>query len=91
MEGHRNTSIFTTNIPEAYWEWYKKICKENSYITMEIVRGIISVVRTRQPVEDESAIRGIQYAKFIKDASGCYIERTYVPQYFKDENIVRSP
>jgi len=83
--------VYTSNIPEAYWKWYNKLKEDNPYITMEIVRGKVSVVRTRTVVDDETSIKGVEYAKLIRDSNGCFLERTYIPQYHPQENIVTSP
>ncbi len=61
----RGQPIHTSNIPEAFWEWYERLRKKASYITMELVRTEISVVRTRVPVEDEKHIQGFKDGGFV--------------------------
>ena len=82
--------IFTNDIPEAFWKWYKALANTVSYITMEITGYEISVVRTRQVAMDEDIIKNKAFGKFIKDSSGCYFERTYKPKFYLDTNTVKS-
>ena len=48
------------------------------------------VCRVKTPVKDAKAIVGVNFGKLIKDASGFFIERTFKPRYFPDEDIVKS-
>ena len=48
------------------------------------------VCRVKIPVKDAKAIEGVNFGKIIKDASGFFMERTFKPRYFPEEDVVKS-
>ena len=76
--------------PEAFWVWYEDLNKKYPFTTIEFNLGQIMVCRVKIPVKDAKAIEGVNFGKIIKDASGFFMERTFKPRYYPDEDIVKS-
>lgn len=82
--------IFTDNIPTAFWKWLEDIKEKYPFHTMEVKDGQIQVVRVKVPVENERAVEHLNYGKTSSDASGDFLERTFIPRYSssRDEIIL---
>ena len=83
------SQINTYKIPAAFWVWYKELEEKYPYTTIEVGSQEVLVCRGRTPVKDEKAIEDLPFGKFIKDESGCFIERTFWPKYHAGEDIVK--
>jgi len=83
--------INTIAIPEAFWEWINGLKKKYPFVAIEYSLGQIMIVRVRCFVPDEKkAIEGQSFGKIMSDASGCFMERTFKPRYFPDDDEVKS-
>jgi len=84
------SAINTYKIPQAFWLWFEGLQKKYPYTTIEWSGQQITICRIRVPVEDERSIEDLPFGKITRDASGCYLERTFKPRYFPDEDAVRT-
>ena len=84
----RKKTIYTSDIPKAFWEWYEEIYKEYGYATIEITNSEIMVIRTKTPVEDKKVVKDLAFGKLIRDASGYYLERTFRVKYDEEKDEI---
>lgn len=87
---NQGSAILTDAIPAAFWVWHQELMRKYPYVTIELNRKEVVVCRVRTPVEDERAVEGLGFGKIVSDASGCHLERTFRPRYFKQEDIVKT-
>lgn len=80
------TPISTDNMRSAFVKWYKELPYE--YKTMEIKNGEVQVVRVRTTVDGIEAIKSLSFGKLISDASGFFLERTFIPRYVAERDEV---
>ena len=83
--------ISTSAEPEAFWVYISDLRKKYPVVSIEYSLGQIMIVRVKSFITDEkSAIKGQSFGKITIDNTGCYMERTFKPRYFPDDDEVRS-
>jgi len=87
---NNGSAILSDAVPEAFWIWFGELKRRYPYVTIELNRNEIVVCRVRTPVEDERAIERLGFGKIVSDASGCFLERTFRPRYYKKEDVVKT-
>jgi len=85
----RGYPIKRSNIPEAFWAWYDELEKEYPFVQLEVNNDEISVCRVRILVDSMKEIKNIPFGKIVKDAKGCYLEKTFIPRYFPQDKLIR--
>lgn len=78
----------TENTPPVFFTWFKRIREEYPYATMEVSNGEIQIVRVRTPIDSIDGVKGLKYGKIVSDATGEFLEKTYVPRYSRERDEI---
>ncbi len=83
------SDIYWHKPPKAFWNWFTELQSKYDYATIEINDGRIVVCRVRTVIDSPTAAADIKYGKIICDATGMFLERTFWPRYYVEEDVVR--
>jgi hypothetical protein len=83
------SDIYWRKPPNAFWIWFDELKSKYHYVTIEILGGKVAVCRVRTPIESPRTADKIKFGKIVVDDSGTFFERTFVPKYYVEEDVVK--